>query len=81
MSPAKRVGNLVFTAGQVSLAEGREYKGKFGATLSIEDGRAVTRACAINCLAALKSAVGSLDHIKQIVSVHGLVNSTRLLLI
>jgi len=31
--PAKRAGNLVFTAGQVSAVEGREYKGKLGATL------------------------------------------------
>ncbi len=31
--PAKRVGNLVFTAGQVSAVEGRGYKGKLGASL------------------------------------------------
>ena len=31
----------------------------------------------INCLAALKSVIGSLDHLKQIVAVHGLVNSTQ----
>lgn len=55
--------------------EGREYKGKLGATVSIEEGRAATRACVINCLAATKSVIGSLDHIKHIVSVHGLVNS------
>jgi enamine deaminase RidA (YjgF/YER057c/UK114 family) len=75
-APAKRAGNLVFTAGQVSAVEGREYKGKLDATLSIEDGRAATRACVINCLAAIKSVLGSLDHLKQIVAVHGLVNST-----
>jgi hypothetical protein len=34
--PAKRAGNLVFTAGQVSAVEGRAYKGKLGATLSLE---------------------------------------------
>ncbi len=39
----------------------RVYKGKLGATLSIEDGRAATRACVINCLAAIKSVIGSLD--------------------
>jgi enamine deaminase RidA (YjgF/YER057c/UK114 family) len=72
--PAKRAGNLVFTAGQVSAVEGRAYKGKRRATLSIEEGRAATRACIINCLAALKSVIGSLDHLKQIVAVHGLVN-------
>jgi enamine deaminase RidA (YjgF/YER057c/UK114 family) len=75
--PAKRVGNLVFTAGQVSAVVGRTYKGKLGATLSVEDGRAATRACAINCLAALKNVIGSLDHLKHIVAVHGLVNCTQ----
>jgi enamine deaminase RidA (YjgF/YER057c/UK114 family) len=74
--PAKRVGNLIFTAGQVSAADGREYKGKLGGNLSIDDARAATKACAINCLAAIKSVAGSLDHIKQVVAVHGLVNST-----
>lgn len=73
--PAKRVGNLVYTAGQVSAAEGQEYKGKVGAELDIDQGKAATRACAINCLAAVKSVIGSLDHVRQIVAVHGLVNS------
>src|SRR5260370_29586375 len=57
--PAKRAGNLVYTASQVSAVEGLAYKGKLGATLSIEDGRAATRACVINCLAAIKSVIGS----------------------
>ena len=70
--PAKPVGNLVFTAGQGS----GEYKGKLGATLSIEEGRAATRACVINCPVVIKSVIGSLDYIKQIVAVHGMVNST-----
>jgi enamine deaminase RidA (YjgF/YER057c/UK114 family) len=75
--PAKRAGNHVFTAGQVSAVEGRAYKGKPHATLSFEDGRAATRACVINGLAAIKSVMGSLDHVKQIVAVYGLVNSTQ----
>jgi enamine deaminase RidA (YjgF/YER057c/UK114 family) len=40
--PAKRVGNLVFTAGQGS----GEYIGKLGATLSIEEGRTLAVALA-----------------------------------
>src|ERR1700719_469209 len=35
--PAKRSGNLVFTAGQVSSEKGRDYKGKLGADLSLDD--------------------------------------------
>ena len=74
--PAKRAGNLIFTAGQVSVADGHEYKGKLGDNLSLDDARAATKACTINCLAAIKSIAGSLDNIKQVVAVHGLVNST-----
>ena len=74
--PAKRVGNLIFTAGQVSVAGGREYKGKLGDNLDLDEARAATEACAINCLAAIKSVTGSLDNIKQVVAVHGLINST-----
>ena len=74
--PAKRVGNLIFTAGQVSVTDGREYKGKLGDNLSLEDARTATKACVINCLAAIKNVAGSLDNIKQVVAVHGLVNST-----
>ncbi len=74
--PAKRVCNLIFTAGQVSVANGREYKGKLGDSISIDDAQSATKACAINCLAAIKSVSGSLDNIKQVVAIHGMVNST-----
>jgi enamine deaminase RidA (YjgF/YER057c/UK114 family) len=74
--PAKRVGHLIFTAGQVSVENGREYKGKLDDNIDLDEARAATRACAINCLAAIKSVVGSVNYIKQIVAIHGLVNST-----
>lgn len=74
--PAKRVGDLIFTAGQVSVENGREYKGKLGGNIDLDEARAATRACAINCLAAIKSVVGSVNNIKQVVAIHGLVNST-----
>jgi enamine deaminase RidA (YjgF/YER057c/UK114 family) len=74
--PAKRSGNLVFTAGQVSTEKAREYKGKLGENLSLDDARRATRACAINCLASIKSAIGTLDKVHQVVAVHGLINST-----
>jgi enamine deaminase RidA (YjgF/YER057c/UK114 family) len=74
--PAKRVGNLIFTAGQVSAENGRDYKGKLGADLSLDDARRATRACAINCLASIKAIVGTIDKVRQVVAVHGLINST-----
>ena len=47
-----------------------------GDNLSLDDARAATKACIINCLAAIRSLTGSLDHIKQVIAVHGMVNST-----
>jgi enamine deaminase RidA (YjgF/YER057c/UK114 family) len=73
--PAKQVDKIVTTAGQIPILEGREYKGQLGADLSAEDARAATRACALNCLAALLTVIDSLDQVKQVVSVHGFVNS------
>jgi enamine deaminase RidA (YjgF/YER057c/UK114 family) len=74
--PAKLAGKLVFTAGQVSAEKGRDYKGKLGDALSLDDARRATRACVINCLASIKAVVGTLDKVRQVVAVHGLINST-----
>jgi enamine deaminase RidA (YjgF/YER057c/UK114 family) len=73
--PARRVGNLVYTAGQVSGTAEQEIKGKLGAELNIDQGRAAARMCALNCLAALLTVVDSLDSIKQLVRVGAFVNS------
>ena len=74
--PAKRSGNLVFTAGQVSSEKGRDYKGKLGAGLPLDDARRATRAAAINCLASIRATIGTLDRVRQVIAVHGLINST-----
>ena len=74
--PAKRAGNLVTTAGQVSALGVETWKGKLGQDCSVEDAQLATRAAAINCLSALLTVIDSLNEVKQIVSVHGLVNST-----
>ncbi len=73
--PAKRVGNLVYTAGQVSRGEGGDIIGKLGADLSLEQGREAARVCALNCLSALLTVIDSLDSVKQLVRVGAFVNS------
>jgi enamine deaminase RidA (YjgF/YER057c/UK114 family) len=72
---ARRVGNLVYTAGQVSGTAQIETKGKLGAELSLEQGREAARTCALNCLAAVLTVVDSLDAVKQLVRVGVFVNS------
>ncbi|HWI64686.1 MAG TPA: RidA family protein [Symbiobacteriaceae bacterium] len=74
--PFTRSGDLVFTSGQICMENGQlKYKGKVGQAVSAEDGYQAARLCAINTLAVLKAAVGSLDNIAQIVKVVGFVNS------
>jgi enamine deaminase RidA (YjgF/YER057c/UK114 family) len=73
--PARRVGNLVYTAGQVSGTAEREIKGKLGAELNVEQGREAARMCALNCLSALLTVVDSLDSVKQLVRAGAFVNS------
>jgi enamine deaminase RidA (YjgF/YER057c/UK114 family) len=73
--PARRVGNLIYTAGQISGTAEHEVKGKLGQDLSVEQGREAARLCALNCLAALLTVVDSLDSVKQLVRVGAFVNS------
>ena len=73
-----KTGNLVFVSGQVTMKDGKvQYQGKLGASISLEDGQAAARLCAINIVAQLKSACGGdLDRVQRIVKLGGFVNST-----
>lgn len=74
--PAVKVGDLVYTAGQIPLINGElVFKGKVGSDLSEEQGYEAAKICAINCLSAVKSVIDSLDEVEQIVKVTGFVNS------
>ena len=72
-----RTGNLVFTAGQVTLADGKFlHIGKVGAEISPEEANRGARLCAINVLAQLREACGGdLDRVKRIVKLVGFVNA------
>lgn len=71
-----RTGNLVFTAGQVTLKDGKiAYQGKVGRDYSTEEGAMAARICAINVIAQLREACeGNLDRVRRIVKVVGFVN-------
>ncbi len=74
--PYVQTGDLIFTSGQICFENGTlKYKGKIGRDLSPEEGAQAARLCAINTLAVLKAAAGSLDNIAQIVRVGVFVNS------
>ncbi|TNE37427.1 MAG: RidA family protein [Alphaproteobacteria bacterium] len=70
-------GNLVFVSGQVPIENGKlPYIGKLGADISLEDGQAAARLCAINILTQVKEACGGdLDRVVRCVKLGGFVNS------
>ena len=69
-------GNLVFISGQVSLAGTEKHLGKVGQELSVEQGNAAARCCALSILAHLKAACrGDLDRVQRCVKLNGFVNS------
>lgn len=66
--PAVRSGSLLFVAGQIPMREGRLlHQGRVGVEVSIEDGIASARQCAINGLAVIREALGSLDSVGRVV--------------
>ena len=75
IEPAVRVGNLVFTSGQVSARGETVFKGKVGSDLSVEEGYQAARVCALNCLAAVKAVTGDLDKVVRVVKLLGMVNA------
>jgi len=72
---AKRVGDLVFTSGQMPYEDGAlRSTGKLGAEISVERGQELARACALNALAVIDKEVG-LDEVTEVVKVLGFVAS------
>lgn len=76
--PAKQVGNLVMTSGQVPLVKGIiNFAGKVGKELSEEEGQKAAQICALNCLAAIKGVIGNLDRIVEVVKLTVFVASAE----
>lgn len=76
--PALKAGDLVFTAGQIPIAEGKlKYTGKLGKELSEEQGQNASVICALNCLSAIKGVIGDLEKIEQVVKLTVFVNSSE----
>ena len=74
--PAVRAGEFVFTSGQLPMVGGKlALTGKVGAEVTAEEAKEQARICALNALAAVKSVIGDLDRIEQVVKVVGFVAS------
>ncbi|PPH17257.1 LysR family transcriptional regulator [Rathayibacter sp. AY1C4] len=74
--PAVVHGGLVYTAGQIPFVDGSlPLVGKVGAEVSPEQAKELARTCALNALAAVADAIGSLDRVTRIVKLTGFVAS------
>ena len=72
--PAVKSGNLIFTAGQLPVLDGKlVLTGKVGSDVTPEDAKKMAEICALNALAAI-SLVADIDQIEKIVRVGGFVN-------
>lgn len=75
--PFANSGDLVLTAGQLPLADGKLVStGLLGRDLDTQSGQAAARQCAINVLAQLAAATGDLERIARIVKITVFVAST-----
>ena len=77
--PGVRVGNLLFLSGHgPGRADGApSARGKVGRDLSLEDGYKMAREVGINLLGTARALLGSLDKVKRVVKVLGMVNSAE----
>jgi enamine deaminase RidA (YjgF/YER057c/UK114 family) len=65
-------GNILMTSGQLPwIAGDLKFKGKIGGELSLEQGYQAFRLSALNAIAQIRKALGSLDRVKQIVRLEG----------
>ena len=75
---AVRVGQLLFVAGHGPIRlDGKMTTGKLGRDLTTEQGYQVAREVGVNLLATVRAHLGSLDRVKRIVKVLGMVRSAE----
>ncbi|MCK7637365.1 RidA family protein [Corynebacterium sp. P7202] len=75
--PAIRVGDQVWTSGQLPIVDGAlAATGKVGADVTVDDAAHLARTCALNALAAVDSLVG-IDNVSRVLKVTGFVASAE----
>ena len=68
-------GNMIYISGQISTGPDGLVIGRLGETMDVEAGQAAARLCAINLIAQMKAAVGSLSRIQKVIKLGGFVNA------
>ena len=74
--PTVRTGNLLYCAGTICFLNGQmTHTGQVGKEQTVETAKKSAEVCALNTLANIKAALGSLDRVARIVMVNGFVNA------
>ncbi len=74
--PFVKAGNLIFISGMLPLKGGKLLKtGRVGELVTLDEATGYARTAAINALAVLRSAVGSLNKVMRCVKISGYVSS------
>ena len=73
---AATTGNTVFLSGHIAKRDGKPWVGKLGFDMDTATGQMAARSIAIDLLSTLNAHLGSLDRVRRIVKVMGLVNSS-----
>jgi enamine deaminase RidA (YjgF/YER057c/UK114 family) len=74
--PTVRTGNLLYCAGTICMVAGQmTHVGQVGREQTVQTANKSAEICALNTLANIKAAVGSLDKVARIVFVSGFVNA------
>ena len=73
-----RAGSLLFCAGTICVLEGKlTHAGPVGRDQTVQTGCEAARVCALNTLANIRAAAGSLDAVRRVVLVNGFVNAVE----
>ena len=75
--PAVISGSCVYTSGQLPFISGAlQATGRLGSEIEVDEGVSLAQICGLNAIAAVKSVIGDLDRVVQVVRVTGFVASS-----
>ena len=76
--PLVIAGNMAYVSGHGPLrADGTLITGRVGADLGLAEGKAAARQVGLAILATLRAELGSLNRVKRLIKLLGMVNSTE----
>jgi enamine deaminase RidA (YjgF/YER057c/UK114 family) len=70
----KQAGDLLYVGGHGPVTPSGITRGKVGGTVTLEQAREAARATALSMLATVQAELGTLDRVRQVVKVFGMVN-------